>query len=337
VRRFLLLWFAAQLVIASALTDGAAAASMQAAVVNGSAIRVQTVPRPVPGAGEVLVKLQFASVNPADWKRASGRPEDPNIGKPREGQPAIPGMDGAGTVVALGRGVTGLKMGDAVMLWSRHGGTYAQYVAVPAGDVAHKPDKVSAMQAAAIPHAGLAAWGLLMDIAKVHSGQNVVVLGGAGGVGSAAVQIARICGAHVLATTSARNAGYVHQLGADSVIDYTTQHFDEQVRNVDIVVNAVDADDAYRGLAVVKRGGYLVSVAGLPLPAQCSGRGVICAARDPALTSTRKALAQLADWTQEGRFFVNIDRTFELRDVLQAWAYSQAGHTRGKAIIHVSE
>lgn len=326
---------AAVLAVVSVEAHGATASSMQAAVVTGSRISVQTVPRPIPAPGELLVRLQYASVNPADWKRASGKPEDANLGKPREGQPSIPGMDGAGTIEALGRGVTGFAVGDPVMLWSRHAGTYAQYVAVAAADVVRRPEGVSAVQAAAIPHAGLAAWGLLMDIAKVHTGQNVVVLGGAGGVGSDAVQIAKIRGAHVIATASARNAAYLRQLGADGVIDYTTQHFDEQVRNVDIVVNAVDADDAYRGLAVVRRGGYLLSVAGLPLPTQCAGRGVICAARDPALTSTRQALEQLAGWAQSGRFSVNIDRTFELNDVLQAWAYSQAGHTRGKAVIRI--
>jgi NADPH:quinone reductase-like Zn-dependent oxidoreductase len=310
-------------------------ASMQAAVVTGGAIRVQTVPRPVPAAGEVLVKLQFASVNPADWKRASGKPEDPDVGKPRPGQPQIPGMDGAGIIQALGPGVTGVKVGDAVLLWSRHGGTYAQYVAVAATAVAVVPDALPLASAAAIPHAGLAAWNLLIDLAKVHAGQRVVVLGGAGGVGSAAVQIARIEGAHVTATASASQRSYLGQIGAEAIIDTSTAHFEEQLRDVDIVVNTVDADNAYRGLAVVRRGGYLLSVAGLPLAAQCAGRAVLCVAPNRALTSTRRALRQMADWASDGRFFLNIDRTFELNEVLQAWAYSQAGHTRGKSVLHV--
>jgi NADPH:quinone reductase-like Zn-dependent oxidoreductase len=333
--RISLLLISVGLAIASAQSHAAGTASMQAAVVTGSTLRIQAVPRPSPAAGEVLVRLQYASVNPADWKRASGKPEDPSIGRPRDGQPAIPGLDAAGIIAALGPAVSGFTVGDAVLLWSRHGGTYAQYVAVSAKDVIRRPDDLSPEKAAAIPHAGLAAWGMLMDIARVHSGQNVLVLGGAGGVGSAAVQIARMQGAHVTATASARNAAYLHQIGADRVIDYNSQHFEELVRNVDVVVNAVDADNAYRGLAVTKRGGYLVSVAGLPEAAQCAGRGVICVARDPALTSTRRALGQLADWARDGRFSVNIDRTFELKDVLQAWGYSQAGHTRGKAIIHL--
>jgi NADPH:quinone reductase-like Zn-dependent oxidoreductase len=310
-------------------------ASMQAAVVSGARINIQTVPRPVPAAGEILVRMQFASVNPADWKRASGRPEDSSIGQPRDGQPAIPGLDGEGTIVALGRGVTGFKVGEAVLLWSRHGGTYAQYVAVAANDVARVPSGLSPAQAAAIPHAALAAWSLLMDVARIQAGQNVLVLGGAGGVGSAAVQIAKLQGAHVTATAAARNADYLRQLGAETVIDYDRAHFEEQLRNVDVVVNAVDTDNAYRGLAVVRRGGYLVSVAGLPTAAQCAARAVVCVARDSTMTQTRKGLEQLAQWAVTGRFAVNIDRTFELQDVLQAWAYSQAGHTRGKTVIRI--
>jgi NADPH:quinone reductase-like Zn-dependent oxidoreductase len=313
------------------------AASMRAAVASGARITIQSVPRPVPAAGEVLVALQFASVNPADWKRASGKPEDPGIGQPRDGQPAIPGLDGSGTIVALGRGVSGFKVADAVLLWSRHAGTYAQYVTVSAQDIARKPENLPFAQAAAIAHAGLAARELLLDIAKVRPGQQVLVLGGAGGVGSAAVQIARIQGAQVIATTSRGNAEYLRQIGAETVIDYRTQHFEEQMRNIDVVVNAVDADDAYRGLAVVKRGGYLVSVAGLPSAAQCSARGVVCSARGPVAAGVHQALGQLAGWAQAGRLRVNIDRTFELPQVLQAWVYSQAGHTRGKAVIHLGD
>jgi NADPH:quinone reductase-like Zn-dependent oxidoreductase len=325
-----LMWLAS----ASLGLHAAGAASMQAAVVTGGRIIIQSVPRPVPAADEVLVKLQFASVNPADWKRASGRPEDTQIGEPRNPQVVIPGMDGAGTIDALGPGVAGFKPGDAVLLWSRHAGTYAQYVAVSVKDIALKPEGLSFAQAAAIPHASLAAWAMLIETAKVHAGQNVLVLGGAGGVGSAAVQIARIQGGHVTATASARNADYLHQIGAATVIDYSRAHFEEQQRNVDIAVNAVDADNAYRGLAVVKRGGYLVSVAGLPSAAQCAARAVVCRSRSPMAT-THRALEQLAAWAQMGQFSVNIDRIFGLNDVLQAWGFSQGGHTRGKALIRI--
>jgi NADPH:quinone reductase-like Zn-dependent oxidoreductase len=313
------------------------AADMRAAVVSGSTIHVRTVARPVAHAGQVLVKLAYAGVNPADWKRASGRPEDPKVGKPADARVPIPGLDGAGVIAAVGAGVSRFRVGDAVLLWSRTGASYAQYVAVSADDVASKPTGLSFSEAAGIPHASLAAWNLLNDVAKVRAGQTVLVLGGAGGVGSAAVQIANNRGAHVIATASARNADYLRKLGSQTVIDYTAQHFEDQLRNIDIAVNAVDVDNAYRALAVLKRGGILVSVAGLPTAAQCAARGVVCAERAPAGKPNYLVLEQIARWTQTGQFFVNIDRTFELQDVLQAWTYSQAGHTRGKIVLRIAE
>jgi len=312
------------------------AATMQAAVVTGSRIRIQSVARPIAHSGELLVKVHFAAVNPADWKRASGNPEDPLVGRPRDPQLAIPGLDASGVIEQIGPGVKGFKAGDPVLLWSRNGGTYAQYVAVRADDVALIPAGLPFEKAAAIPHAGLAAWNLLVDVARVRPGQSVLVIGGAGGVGSAAVQIARIRGSHVVATASARNADYLRKLGAETTIDYASQHFEEQLRNVDVAVNAVDADNAYRGLAVVKRGGYLLSVAGLPSPGECASHGVICAARASGGTPTHAVLEQLARWAQSDQFSVNLDRTFELNDVLQAWSYSQAGHTRGKTVIRIN-
>lgn len=307
---------------------------MQACVVSGGRIHLLTVARPVARTGQIVVKLKFAGINPADWKRASGKPEDPDVGIPDDPNAPIPGLDGSGVVESIGAGVSRFKAGDAVLLWSRHSGTYAQYVAVRVEDVVPKPAQLPFPQAAGIPHASLAAWNLL-HVARVRAGQRVLVLGGAGGVGSAAVQIAKAMGADVIATASAGNADYLKKLGADAVIDYHAQHFEEQVRNVDVAVNVVDADNAYRALAVVRRGGYLLSLSGLPTAAQCAARGVVCSQRATATGPNRVALEQILQWTRSGQFVVNIDRTFELKDVLQAWTYSQAGHTRGKAVLHI--
>jgi NADPH:quinone reductase-like Zn-dependent oxidoreductase len=321
-------------------------ATMQAAVIGPGRIQVRDVARPVAGPGQVLVKIRYAGVNPADWKIAGGSTDDPTAPEaagsaaaaiPNTGTPPIPGFDGSGVIAALGRGVAGFKIGDPVIVWSRARGTYAQYVAVPADTIALKPDRLSFAEAAGVAHAGLAAWNMLIDQAHLQPGQTVLVLGGAGGVGSAAVQIAKNKGAQVIATASGRNAGYLKALGADTVIDYSAQHFEDQLRNVDIAVNAVDIDNAYRALAVVRRGGYLVSAVGLPAAAQCAARGVICTRRTMTGTPIRLTLRQLADWSRAGRFKVNIDRTFELTDVLQAWQYSQGGHTRGKSVIRISD
>ncbi|MGH8231137.1 MAG: NADP-dependent oxidoreductase, partial [Steroidobacteraceae bacterium] len=232
---------------------------------------------------------------------------------------------------------SGLHLGDAVLLWTQGRGTYAQYVAVPVSAVVRKPAELSFAEAAALPHAGLAAWNMLVDQARVRAGQTVLVLGGAGGVGSAAVQIAVASGAHVTATTSAHNLDYVRGLGAATVIDYTTQHFEDQVRNVDIAIDTVDLDNAYRALAVVRRGGVLVSTVGVPEPAQCQARGVTCLRRSLGGTPVRAVLKQLTDWTLVHRFRVNVDRSFDLAQVGAAWHYSQSGHVRGKIVIRIGD
>ena len=322
-------------------------ATMRAAVLGPGKVELRDLERPTAGPGQVLVEMRYASVNPADWKGAAGAAEDPtapvaagSAARARitgRAAPAIPGFDGSGVIAALGPRVTGFQIGDPVIVWSQVRGTYAQYLAVSVDTIAAKPERLSFAEAAGVAHAGLAAWNLLVDQAKLHSGQTVLVLGGAGGVGSAAVQIAKNKGAHVIATASARNAGYLKALGADTVIDYDTEHFEDQLRNIDVAVNTVDIDNAYRALAVIRRGGYLVSSVGLPSAAQCAARGVVCARRGLSGTPIRLTLQQLADWSQAGIFKVSVDRSFELSDVLQAWQYSQAGHTRGKSVIRIRD
>src|ERR1700733_6968809 len=302
---------------------------MRAVEIGAGRIQIREPAPPVAASGQVLVKIHFAGVNPADWQSAGGSDYA------SAGGFSIPGLDGSGVIEAVGSGVTGYKVGDAVIVWSQARGTYAQYVAVPATTIARKPPGLSFAEAAGIAHAGLAAWNMLIDQAAVRAGQTVLVLGGAGGVGSAAVQIAKNKGAHLIATASARNAEYLRSLGADTVFDYTTQHFEDQLRNIDIAIDTVDVDNAYRALAVVRRGGYLLSSVGLPAAGQCAARIVTCSGRSRDGTPVHTALQQIADWSQAGRFKVNVDRSFALSEVLQAWQYSQAGHTRGKSVIRM--
>jgi NADPH:quinone reductase-like Zn-dependent oxidoreductase len=336
------------IVLLVALTVGAAGSAagaaggdstMRAALVSAGKIQIRDVARPVAGPGQVLVKIRYAGVNPGDWKAAGGSPEAPALPgvSAAVNLPVIPGVDGAGVIAAVAADVTGYRIGDAVIVWSQARGTYAQYVAVPAATITLKPARLSFAEAAGVAHASLAAWNLLIDQARLRSGQTLLVLGGAGGVGSAAVQIATNRGAHVIATASARNADYLKALGASTVIDYSAQHFEDQLRNIDIALDTVDVDNAYRALAVVRRGGYLVSSVGLPLAAQCAAREVVCAGRTSAGTPIRLVLKQIADWSRAGIFRVNIDQTFELSEVLNAWQYSQAGHTRGKSVIRIND
>jgi NADPH:quinone reductase-like Zn-dependent oxidoreductase len=315
--RLHLLCIMALLAAANGVTGSAAEVAlseptMRAALVSAGRIQIRDVARPVARPGQVLVKIRYASVNPDDWNSAGA------TAAAASGAP-IPGFDGAGVIAALGAGVTRYHIGDAVIIWSQAQGTYAQYVAVPADTIALKPDGLSFAKAAGVAHAGLAAWNLLIDVAKVHKG------------------LASNRGALVIATASARDAGYLKTLGAKRVIDYSAQHFEDQLRNIDIALDTVDIDNAYRALAVIRRGGYLLSTIGLPSAAQCAAAGVICSGRAPPGTPVHAALMQLADWSRSDAFKVNVERSFALTQVLQAWLYSQAGDTRGKAVIRISD
>ena len=191
-------------------------------------LTVGDLPDPQPGPGEVLIALQATSVNPIDWKIREGLFEcvfDHRF-------PIVPGWDAAGTVAAVGTGVEGLSAGQAVYAYCRkplaHAGTYAEYVTMSADAVAPAPASLTAGQAAAIPLCALTCWQSLVDFGQVQAGDTVLIHAGAGGVGSLAIQLAKHLGARVLTTASARNADYVTGLGADLVIDYTQEDYEDR-------------------------------------------------------------------------------------------------------------
>lgn len=299
-------------------------ATMQAVVVTDGKPQVRTVPRPAPGAGEVVVHVRTAAVNPADWKRAQ-RPSP---------TPVTPGWDIAGTISAMGPGVTGWKVGDPVMGFFEAVGGYAQYAAISADMIARKPRKMTYEQAAGVPLVAVTAYLALVDVAKVQKGQRVLVHGGAGGVGSAAVQIARARGAYVITTASAKNHDYVKSIGAREAIDYNTDRFEERVHEVDIAVNTVDEDTAKRSLATLKPGGIMVTVAGSVPTEACDAAHLRCGAPNRKTgTPIGRILSEVGQLADAGRFAVNVEATFPLDKVEDAWALSRAGHTRGKIVL----
>jgi NADPH:quinone reductase-like Zn-dependent oxidoreductase len=305
----------------------AAPATMQAVVANHGDIVLKTVTVPNPGAGEVLIKVQAVGVNPIDWKTVDRRAAQGEF---------IPGYDASGVVEAVGPAVSDVKVGDAVMGWTRNLGTYAEYAVVPADTAIRKAENVSFVAAAAMPHAGFTAWNLVVDVAKVKAGQKVLVLGGSGGVGSFAVQIAKNRGAYVLATASTRNQGYLKSLGVDQPIDYTQQAFEQQLKDVDVVINTVDTDNADKAVKVLKQGGVLVSVGGLPAADVCARAQIRCENRGFTGTTAHDAMRQMMQWAGEGKFKVNIDQTFSgLNATNKAWQYSMQGHTRGKSVVSI--
>jgi NADPH:quinone reductase-like Zn-dependent oxidoreductase len=304
----------------------AAPEKMQAVeVAPDGSLSVQTRPVPKPGAGEVLIRVRAAGVNPVDWKVAQRR-----IG-------LVPGVDVAGTIDALGEGVSGFAVGDAVAGWARQSGAYAEFAVVPVNSLAKKSRALSFEQAAGVPIAAETAYRSLHESAKVQKGQTVLIHGAAGGVGSAAVQIAKAAGAKVIGTASPNNHDFLKSLGVDQVIDYRSQRFEDVVKDVDLVINTVDVETATRSVAVLREGGTLVSVAGAADAAACATAKVTCTrpSRETG-ASNAEMLQRVMELADAGKFKVNVDEAFAMADTAKAWQKSRAGHTRGKLVIKVS-
>ncbi len=227
---------------------------------DADVLQYEDVERPEPQAGEVLVRVRAAGVNPIDyWARKFPLP-----GITAGQLPYILGWDIAGSVVALGEGVIQFEVGDEVYGMPRFPGEakgYSEYVAAPVADLARKPQTLTHQEAAGVPMAALTAWQALFDTAHLQAGQTVLITGGAGGVGHYAIQLAKAHGARVLTTTSTRNVEFVHELGADIVIDYTRQPLTDGVtEEIDVVLDTIGQDVLRDAFKVVKRGGWIVSL-----------------------------------------------------------------------------
>jgi NADPH:quinone reductase-like Zn-dependent oxidoreductase len=317
----------ASLALVLNLAAEAAPEKMQAAEVGeGGTLSVQTRPVPRPGPGEVLIKVRAAGVNPVDWKAAQRR-----LGM-------VPGTDVSGTIDTLGEGVTGWKVGDPVLGFARQSGSYAEYAVISVTGLARKPKSMTFEQAAGVPIAAETAYRALHEAGNIERGQTVLIHGAAGGVGSSAVQIAKAAGARVIGTASPNNHEFLRSLGVDQVIDYTSQKFEDVVKNVDLVLNTADADTTARSIAVVRPGGTLVSIVGPPNPEACAAAKIRCA-RPNRETGAPNAdmLAQVVELADAGKFKVFVEETYSLADAARAWEKSREGHTRGKLIVVVSE
>jgi NADPH:quinone reductase-like Zn-dependent oxidoreductase len=288
---------------------------------------------PVPGPAEILVRVQAAGVNPTDWKtRARG------YFYGDEAPPLTLGFDVAGTVAAVGPGVTLHSPGDAVLGMPRFpkpAGAYAAYVTGPARHFVAAPG-LDPVRAAGLPLAGLTAWQALVDTARVQPGQRVLVQAAAGGVGHLAVQIAKARGAHVLGTASPAKHEFVRSLGADELIDYTAGPIDELVRDVDIVLDTLGGEVRERSLGCLRPGGTLVSIippAGFDEALMPRREGVTV--RWMLVEPDAGGLQQLVDLVAKGALAVHVERTFDLADAAQAHRHGERGRTTGKLVLTV--
>jgi NADPH:quinone reductase-like Zn-dependent oxidoreductase len=296
---------------------------MRAIVYQDGRFQVQSIPIPEPRPGQVRIRVRAASVNPADWKQAASV---------ASGTRFVPGRDLSGVIDATGDAAGPWKTGQAVIAIVT-GGSYADYAIAALTAVAAKPERLSFAEAAGIPVAGETAWRALVTIAGVQPGQRVLIQGGAGGVGSFAVQIARTRGAHVIATASPNHDQLLRSLGADEIIDYHRVRFEDTLKDVDVVLNTVDVETGARSVGVLRPGGVLVSVAGAAPAAQCEAAKIRCAVTGRA---TGEMLAPLSELADQGKLRVHIDRQFPLAEAAQALELSRQGHTGGKLILDVS-
>jgi NADPH:quinone reductase-like Zn-dependent oxidoreductase len=303
-------------------------------------LALQTVPDPVRTNAELLVKVVAAGINPIDAKTRAGRGASSAI----SAYPAVLGHDFSGVVVESPYEAHALQPGDEVygmVPVPRSSGSYAEYLTVPTLSVAPKPTRLSHVEAAAVPLAALTAWGLVVDVAKAHEGQRILIHAGSGGVGHFAVQFASYFGAHVIATGSARNTGFLRQLGAAEVIDYGAGPFEQRIAEVDAVVDLignVHDDTGRRSLGTLRRGGLIINVPTGSWPdfltdVQAAGvRGTTYKVAPDGAT-----LAVISRLLQSGDVRVHVDRVFDLAETAAAHDALEEGHTRGKIVLKVSD
>jgi NADPH:quinone reductase-like Zn-dependent oxidoreductase len=289
-------------------------------------MELRELPDPAPAAGEVLVEVHAASVNGADWKVRAGS------AAPVARFPYVPGRDFSGTVAALGAGVTDLAVGDAVFGVCDVGqeGAYAEKLAIKASIIAQKPASLSHVEAAALALAGLTALVSIEDTLEVKAGETVLVQGGAGGVASLAIQIAKRLGATVISTARGANLPYVKSLGADRVIDYEKEDFTTLGPVCDAVFETVGGEVATRSFAVVKPGGraaFIASGASAPPSPRVDVRAL-----RPNVRRDRPHLERLLALVAAGALRVPEIRRYRLDEAAAAHAVSEGRHLRGKLV-----
>ena len=292
-------------------------------------MQYEEVPDPVAGPGQVLVDVHAASVNGADWKVRAGHYA------PITHFPYIPGRDFSGVVSALGAGVTDLKVGDAVfgVVEQTAEFCYAEKVAIKASIVAKKPDSLSHVEMAALGLIGLTALVSIEDTLKLKAGETILIQGGAGGVASFAIQVARHIGARVITTASAANHDYLRKLGADQIIDYAKQDFTKVVSGVDAVFDTVGGDVAKRAFDVLKPGGRAAFIGSGPT-APAPARSDVTSLR-PKVGRDRAHLERIVALVGKGAVRLPEIKVYPLSEAAAAHRVSEGRHLRGKLVFKV--
>jgi alcohol dehydrogenase len=289
-----------------------------------------------PPAAKVLVYVKAAGVNPADWKVREGYFQQMT---PLQ-FPSILGMDFSGVIEKVGEGVNDFKhndevYGDAAAIRGSSG-AFAEMALAKADTIAHKPKTLSHEEAAGLPLVGVSAWQALVETIGLSKDQKILIHGGAGGIGSIAIQLAKRIGAYVATTVSTNDKQFVKELGADEVIDYKTQTFEDLLpHDYDAVFDTVGGETYTRSFKVLKRGSLIVSMLEQSNQELMDRFGVKAVSQFTQVN--RERLTKLAQWVDQNNMRVNVDRTFPLEEAGKALDYQRDVHPRGKVVLQVSK
>ena len=302
----------------------------------GEADKLQLTDLPTPEFedNEVLVKVKAFSINPVDVKTRSGKAL---YGQLKDQQPVILGWDISGEIVSSGKNVDKIEVGDEVfgmVNFPGHGKAYAEFVAVPYHHLAKKPANITHQEAAAATLAALTAYQVLVHQLQVKAGERVLIHAGAGGVGHFAIQIAKHLGAHVITTSSAVNASFVKQLSADEHVDYTTNSFEDVIRDADVVFDTVGGDISYRSLKSLKDGGRILAIAGGitdEVKKLAEERGI--KALTYLVQSSGPDMEVLADLLAKGIIKAHVSKVYPYTEIAEAHRQIESGKTRGKVVV----
>jgi len=298
---------------------------------HADVVKAVDIPQPEVGADQVLVHVHAASINPFDTIVREGAITSLQL-------PFTLGGDISGTVVEIGEGVnTGLIVGDKVYGQANavagDSGAFAEFAATKASQLAPMPRTTDFLQAAALPLTGVSALQVITQHMKLQAGQNVLIHGGAGGIGTMAIQIAKHVGAHITTTATGEGVEYVKKLGADEVVDYMTQAFDEAEGVYDAVFDTVGGETYERSFKTLKQGGVLVSMTMQPDAELMERYGVTAIAQQTRIST--EDLTELAGLVDNGVVTPHVDEVYPLEQVAGAFAARESGKVKGKVVLQV--
>ena len=284
--------------------------------------------------GKILVDVKASGVNPADWKVREGYFQQM---APLQ-FPSNLGFDFSGTVKQLGEDVpSDFEQGDEVYgqtpVLSGGSGAFAELVLVDKDSITHKPKTLNHIEAAALPTVGVSSWQALVENIGLSEGQKILIHGGAGGIGSIAIQLAKHNGAYVSTTVNVNDKQFVQELGADQIIDYNSQKFEDLLHDYDAVFDTVGGEPYKRSFKVLKKGGIIISTLEQPNSELMQQYGVKATFQFTQVN--RKRLTKLAQWVDQNNIKINVDRTFSLDEAGKALDYQKDVHPRGKVVITI--